>query len=239
MSPWRTRRAWPTAVSLAQVLLAAGAVALCVVPTYLRVPDRFYTEAGGGFWLSFRGYPVPWVEHRQVFTWRPNDWWGVTDVILLPRQYVGCNPLVPAALLAVAVCLPPVVAAVGATLARRVRRQPASPLTRPTRAAGAVLLGAAVALAVAALEFEVSYQTGYTPWSRHWPGSQVAHTEAHREAIGYARRWVRLTSGNLAERLEAAGNWGPRVRLTLAAFLAATGAGCIVARPWRRGDVSG
>src|SRR5690349_20624243 len=103
-------------VTVPQFLAAAGyvlvvwvTVLLCISPTS-RSSSRSIILTNGWSWPStdhlFRGYPVPWLEHKQyrVDHVRPIEWGPDPAATRGPswlgeRQFVGMNPAVPAEML--------------------------------------------------------------------------------------------------------------------------------------------
>src|SRR5436309_3809565 len=96
------RRRW-LAVGAAQAALAAGAAWLCAVPTEHNYPLGGTATVKYGQYTRLRGYPVPWREERQDWAWAA----GRPAPDPSPPEYIGCNPLIPVLLVALAVCAPP------------------------------------------------------------------------------------------------------------------------------------
>jgi hypothetical protein len=97
---------WYVAVGLLQAGLVVAALGLCCVQTVLDVDD--VDRAGNGFLtvgdrLSFHGYPAPWTVTRQHYIKsRYGEKWGPVENLVIP--------IVPAAMLAIALTLPLILA---------------------------------------------------------------------------------------------------------------------------------
>jgi hypothetical protein len=142
-------------VAAGYVLLAWAAVWLCAAPTNGSSRPSSFTTSGWSMPSTehfFRGYPVPWLEHRQDrvnyvqpigLRLDPPALRG--PVWLGERQFVGMNAVVPVAMLVLALSMPPLVAAEARRWWGRLRGQ------RPTLAREARCLRVVVIAAVGVL----------------------------------------------------------------------------------------
>jgi hypothetical protein len=233
MSPeHRNRLAWLVAVGVAQIGLTAGALELCLIKTPASPRSRG-TETSGRYTVSrrdFRGYPVPWLEGETSYTYPVDK--GADPLCTGSRRVVGSNWVMPCALLAAALALPPALVRFGGLPLYR-RRKPTPP-PRFSKGAGVVLFAAVAAIATGLVEFETA-QRGRTPWSVHWFGIPVRSTREYYEARSFVIDGRYAMEQKIpAARVVFEPTWSAHSRLTLVAFLSVGISGCVLFRPWRR-----
>jgi hypothetical protein len=189
MAPRRRLALVVLPVLAAQAALALGAAALCGLRTErgdhpltrLRPPRQALT-----YWSDYHslGYPVPWIEFRE--DWFRNRQSGEARIIVV--AFLGCNWLVPPCLFALALALPPLLAA---ELRRtRVRRAERTPRPRWHRLLLLPICAAVCGLTIALIDVITNPQNiyrngvGHVPFERP-PGRWLRESKTDSTGVSY------------------------------------------------------
>jgi hypothetical protein len=252
-------------VAVGYVLLAWATVLFCAAPANSRsMPSSFVTS--GWSWPStdhhFRGYPVPWLEHKQdrvdcvwPIGWRPDPAAPRGPVWLGERRFVGMNPAVPAAMLVLALSVPPLLAAeVRRWWGRLSGQRP--PLSRAVRCLRVVVAAAVGGLAVALGDVltdqvdnggvkEIPYEHVPVSWLWSWQPVNFGGSLGQEQILRDHLRLIYWLRDKRAERFPVSlydldkpevrsGRWATRTERALIGTAFGTFLGCLIFRPWRR-----